>query len=175
MKTNANRWNRSAGRLLATGLVVALAGSMVLTAEAAPDGPRHHGGGPGAGAMMMGPMLSPRMLDEVNATTEQRTQIRQIFDAARTDLKAQRDSGQALHDQMITLFSQPTVDANAAEALRQQQLARHDAASKRMMQAMLDVSRVLSADQRTKLAALVKQRQQSMAERMSRRGAAAPK
>jgi Spy/CpxP family protein refolding chaperone len=170
MNPTATRWNRSAGRLLATGLVVALAGSVMLTAEAAPDGHRHHG--PGPGAMMMGPMLSPRLLDAVNATAEQRSQIRQIMEAARTDLKAQRDAGRSLHDQLRTLFTQPTVDANAAEALRQQQLAQHDAASKRIMQAMLDVSRVLTPEQRAKIAEQLKDR---MAERMGRRGGPAPK
>ncbi len=173
MNPTATRWNRSASRLLATGLVVALAGSVMLTAEAAPDGQRHHG--PGAGAMMMGPMLSPRVLDAVNATADQRSQIRQIMEAARNDLKAQRDASRSLHEQMRTLFTQPTVDANAAEVLRQQQLAQHDAASKRMLQAMLDVSRVLTPEQRAKIAEQLKQRQDRMAERMGRRGAAAPK
>ena len=174
MNTTATRWNRSAGRLLATGLLVALAGSVMLTAEAAPpDGPRHHG--PGPGAMMMGPMLSPRVLDAVNATADQRSQIRQIVEAARTDLKAQHDAGRSLHEQMRTLFTQPTVDANAAEALRQQQLAQHDAASKRILQAMLDVSRVLTPEQRAKIADLAKQRQDRMAQRLERRGGPAPK
>ncbi|MFT3822249.1 MAG: Spy/CpxP family protein refolding chaperone [Rubrivivax sp.] len=172
MNPTATRWNRSASRLLATGLVVALAGSVILTAEAAPDG-RHHG--PGPGAMMMGPMLSPRLLDAVNATAEQRSQIRQIVEAARNDLKAQRDAGRSLHEQMRTLFTQPTVDANAVEALRQQQLAQHDAASKRMLQAMLDVSRVLTPEQRAKIAERIQQRHDRMAERMERRGGAAPK
>ena len=173
MNPTATRWNRSAGRLLATGLLAALAGSVMLTAaEAAPDG-RHHG--PGPGAMMMGPMLSPRLLDDVNATAEQRSQIRQIFEAARNDLKAQRDAGRSLHEQMRTLFTQPTVDANAAEALRQQQLAQHDAASKRILQAMLDVSRVLTPEQRAKIADLAKQRQDRMAQRLERRGGPAPK
>ena len=50
----------------------------------------------------------------------------------------------------MTLFAQPTVDAAALEALRQKQMAMHDAASKRMMQAMLDVAQVLTPEQRKK-------------------------
>lgn len=165
MTTNATPWNRSAVRLLGAGLLAALAGSVVLTAEAAPmDGPRH-------GGMMGGPMLggphAERMLDAVNATAEQRTQVKQIMDSARADLKAQREAGRALHDQMRQLFTQPTVDARAAEALRQQQLVQHDAASKRMMQAMLDVSRVLTPEQRTKLSELAGQRHGMMERRGS--------
>ena len=163
MTTNTTRWNRSAARLLGAGLLAALAGSVVLTAEAAPmDGPRH-------GGMMGGPMLggphADRMLDAVNATAEQRAQVKQIMDAARTDLSAQREAGRALHDQMRQLFAQPTVDARAAETLRQQQLVQHDATSKRMMQAMLDVSRVLTPEQRAKLSELAGQRRGMMERR----------
>lgn len=164
MSTNTTRWNHGAARLLGAGLLAALAGSVVLTAEAAPmDGPRH--GGMMMGGPMMGGPHADRMLDAVNASADQRTQIKQIMDAARADLKAQREAGRALHDQMRQLFTQPTVDARAAETLRQQQLAQHDAASKRMMQAMLDVSRVLTPEQRAKLADMAGQRRAMMERR----------
>jgi protein CpxP len=41
-------------------------------------------------------------------------------------------------------------------------LAQHDAASKRMLQAMLDVSRVLTPEQRAKLAERMQQRREMM-------------
>ena len=127
------------------------------------DGPRH-------GGMMGGPMLggphAERLLDAVNATADQRTQIKQIMDSARADMKAQREAGRALHDQMRQLFTQPTVDARAAETLRQQQLAQHDAASKRMAQAMVEASRVLTPEQRAKtLAERMAGQRRSMMER----------
>jgi Spy/CpxP family protein refolding chaperone len=53
---------------------------------------------------------------------------------------------------MQALLAQPTVDARAAEALRQQASALHDQASKRVLQAMIDVSRVLTPEQRKTLA-----------------------
>ncbi len=162
-------------RLLSTGFFVALAGGVMLSAEAAPmDGPggHRHGGammggmdpGMGGGMMMRGPM-SGRMLDAVNATPEQRAQIKQIMDTAQADLKAHRDAGRGLHDQARQLFTQPTVDANAAEVLRQQMVARHDQGSKRMMQAMLEVSRVLTPEQRAKMAELAGQRRAMMEQR----------
>jgi Spy/CpxP family protein refolding chaperone len=141
-------------RLLIVGLLIALAGSFALTAYARP----HHGGHHG-GMMFMGRGME-RMLDAVNATPEQRTQIRQITQAALTDLRAQREAGRGLRDRSMQLFTQPNVDANAAEQLRQQMLAQHDQASRRIMQAMLDVSRVLTPEQRTKLAERIKQRQE---------------
>lgn len=133
-----------------------------------------HGPGAGFGAGMgpgMGLMGGPgmaRALDGVGATAEQKAQIQQILQAARTDMRAQRDSGAALHEQMRSLFAQPNVDARAVETLRQQMLARHDAASKRMTQAMLDASKVLTPEQRAKLGERMKQRAEVMRERQQR-------
>lgn len=167
MNTPSRRWNQRALRLLGTGLFVALAGSVMLTAEAAPmDGPggHRHGGAmmDGLGGGMMPGLHAGRMLDAVDASPEQRAQIRQIMDAARADLKAQREAARGLREQLRQLFTQPTVDANAAEVLRKQMLAQHDLASQRMMQAMLEVSRVLSPEQRAKLAELAGQRRATM-------------
>ncbi|MBK7059076.1 MAG: Spy/CpxP family protein refolding chaperone [Rubrivivax sp.] len=165
--TSASRWNRSAQRLLATGLFVALAGAFVMNAEAAPMGAgMHHGGG-----QMMGGMGAGRMLDAVGASAEQRSQIKTIMETARSDLKPQRDTAKALNDQMRTLFTQTPVDANAAEALRQQKLAVHDQVSRRMLQAMVAASAVLTPEQRAKLAEMATQRRA----RMERHRGAAPK
>lgn len=109
-----------------------------------------------------GMMMSPRMLDAVKATPEQRAQIRQIMDKARTDMAAQRESRKALRDEAQRVFTQPNVDANAAEALRQKMMAQHDQASKRRMQAMVEASRVLSPEQRRQMADLAKRRGEMM-------------
>jgi len=162
----STRWNRSATRLLSAGLFVALAGTAMLSAEASPmDGGGHRHGNGMMGGPMMGGMHGGRMLDAVGATAEQKAQIKQIMDAAQTDLKAQRDAGRGLHDQMRQLFTQPTVDARAVETLRQQMLAHHDQASKRMMQAMLEGSRVLTPEQRAKMADMAGQRRAMMERR----------
>lgn len=166
MTAPSTRWNRTAARLLGTGLAVALASSVMLTAEAAPGGdghPPHRGG-----AMMGGPMMglhSERALDAVNASPDQRAQVKTILDATHADLRAQREAGRSVHDQLRQAFTQPTVDARAVETLRLQMLAQHDQASKRMMQAMLDVSRVLSPEQRAKLAELAGRRHANMERR----------
>lgn len=171
MTKTFTRWNPNAFRLLSAGLFVALAGTAMLSAQASPmdgGGHRHGGGmmgGPMAGGPMMGGMQGGRMLDAVGATAEQKAQVKQIMDAAQTDLKAQRDAGRGLHDQMHQLFTQPTVDARAVETLRQQMLAQHDQASKRMMQAMLEASRVLTPEQRAKMAEMAGQRRAMMERR----------
>ena len=163
-------------RLVPATLLVAAAGAFALNAEAAADGvggPGMHGGmrggegGPGMGlglGMMGNPHRMERVLDSVNASAEQRTQIRQIMQTAHADMKNQHQAGKVLHEQNRALFAQPNVDARAVEANRQQLMAQHEAASKRMSQVMLDVSRVLSPDQR-------KQLSERMAERMTERNA----
>jgi Spy/CpxP family protein refolding chaperone len=106
--------------------------------------------------------MAERLLDSVNASAEQRAQIRALVDAAQKDMAAQRESGRALREQAASLFGQPTVDARAAEALRQQMLAQHDTASKRMTQLMLDVSRVLTPEQRKQITERMAQRRSMM-------------
>lgn len=172
-------------RLLLATLVVAVAGSMAQTAIAGPHGGmgghdtmadrgHHEGmmGGPGMVGMHQ-PRHMDRLLDGVNATAEQRAQIKQITDAARADLNAQRDTGRKLHEQGQALFLQPNVDARAVEALRQQMLAQHDQASKRMTQAMLDVSKVLTPEQRKAMGERMAQRRSMMQRHRAERDAAA--
>ncbi len=177
-------------RLTVATTVVALAGLVSQAAWAAPAdgpmGPGHgmhqgmhggmHSGGHGMGGPGMGGRHMGRMLDAVNATSEQRTQIKAIMDAAHKDMDAMRTSGRKLHEQQAALFAQPNVDARAVEDLRQKMLAQHDAASKRMTQAMLDASKVLTPEQRKSLADKMEKRRSMMerhrAERQQLDGAA---
>ncbi len=176
--TPTHRPTRAPGRawplLLATlGLALAAGLSQPVLA-AGPGGPGGHGmmghagghGGHGGHGMMghgMG-MMGGRLLESVGATEQQRQQIQAIMAAAHKDLQAQREGGKALHEQMRAAFTATTVDARVVEALRQQMLARHDAASKRMSQAMIDAAAVLSPEQRQKLADKMAQRK-ALAER----------
>ena len=164
-------------RRMALGLMVAVAGTLAVSAWAHDRGPRGGGDMGGHGMFMghgghMGRGLD-RMLDSINATDAQRAQIKQIAQAAATDLKAQRDVSRGQREQGLALFTAPVVDARAVEALRQQRLAQHDQSSKRMTQAMLDISAVLTPEQRVKLGEQMKQRAQKRQEHMQqRRGAA---
>lgn len=155
-------------RLLGAALLAAVLGTVTLAAWAQPGGHGMHGGGPGMGMMMGGRGLE-RMLDGVNATAEQRSQVKQIAERAMADMKAQRDTGRGLREQMMKLFTQPVVDANAVEALRQQTLQHHDQASRRMTQAMLEVSRVLTVEQRKQLAERAAKRSEMMQRHMQER------
>jgi Spy/CpxP family protein refolding chaperone len=152
-------------RIALASIVFAVAGSFTLAANAqqAPhDGPGMFMG------MGHGHMLD-RMLTSVNATDQQRAQIKQILQAAHTDLQAQRQANSGLHQQMMQAFAQPTVDPNAVESLRKQQMAAHDQASQRMMKAMIDVSNVLTPDQRKTLVTNMQKRSDMMQRHMRER------
>ena len=150
-------------RLLVATAVIALAGGLSQAVLAAPhDGHGGHGGRGGPGMGMFDGRHAEQMLDAVNATAEQRSQVKQILQSAKADMAAQRGAGRQLREQSQALFAQPTVDARAAEALRQQMMAQHDQASKRMLQVMLDVSRVLTPEQRKTLADRMTQRRAMM-------------
>ena len=173
---NFSRINSRGLRRVALATVVAVASATALSAWAQPmfGGMGGHGGRGGHGAMMGSPEQAGRMvdhlLDGLNATDAQRTQIKQIATAAATDMKALHESGKALRDRQMQIFTAPTVDANAAEQVRTQMLAQHDQVSKRMQTAMLDASRVLTPEQRAKVAERMKERQAKKQERMQRMG-----
>ena len=165
-------------------LMRAMAASVLVVAAAAAIQPAHaedfghgHGramAGPRADMMMFGgtPEHVARMVDHMlnglSATDAQRAQIKQIAMAAAVDIKTQRDSARSLREKGMQIFTAPTVDAGAAEAVRQQMSAQLDMTSKRYLQAMLDVSNVLTPEQRARIGERMKQRQAQMQDRMQR-------
>ena len=68
----------------------------------------------GGGGMMMGGSpermgrMIDHMLDRLNGTDAQRSQIKQIVQAAATDLKSQRDAHRALRQQGMQIFTRRT-------------------------------------------------------------------
>ena len=129
-------------------------------------GDKDEGHGRDHGRMMMEHRRLEHMFYVASATPEQRKQIMGILMAAHKDLKTQMEAGRKLHEQGEALFSAPTLDTAAIESLRQQGMAARDAASKRMMQARIDVAKVLTPEQRAKVAADMKKQHERMAERM---------
>jgi Spy/CpxP family protein refolding chaperone len=136
----------------------------------------HHGGmhdGMGGGMQFRGSpehigRMVDHMLDGLDATDAQRNQIKQIAGAAAADLKAQAEAGRALRQRALQAFTAPNVDAAAVEQVRQQMLQQHDQMSRRMTQAMLDVARVLTPEQRARLGERIRDRQARMEDRIRR-------
>lgn len=147
-------------RVAAAALVVAVAGGLAVDACAQPHrGPDGYGG---PMTMMGNPHRLERLLTTLHATDAQRAQITSILAAARTDLRAQHEAGRALQQKMMAVFTAPNVDANSAESLREQMQTQRDQASRRMLQAMLDVSNVLSPEQRQQFGQLMAERRARM-------------
>jgi Spy/CpxP family protein refolding chaperone len=149
--------------LLRVGSMAAALALAGVAAQAQP-GPGGHHGGPemmAPGGMFGGHM--GHMLELVNATDAQRSQIEAIFKAARQDLAGQREAGMKLHQQMAAAYAAPNIDAAAIEALRVQMSALRETASKRLSQASIDAARVLTPEQRAKIAEVMKKRQDRMA------------
>jgi Spy/CpxP family protein refolding chaperone len=128
------------------------------------EGHGHHGKHHGRHAQggSQGMVLSEHMLDRVQASPEQKARIREILMVARKDLQARRDDGKALREQSMKLLTQPDIDPKAIEELRAQAMARHDAASKRLTQAVVEASQVLTPEQRQQLAQHMEQRRERM-------------
>ncbi|HEY0953707.1 MAG TPA: Spy/CpxP family protein refolding chaperone [Roseateles sp.] len=154
-------------RIGAVATVLALGGAAAQAGgHGGPGG--HHRGGP---AMMApGPFGGSmgHLLERVNATDAQRSQIKAIFKQAQQDLAGQRDNGRKLHEQLVTLYTATNIDAVAIEAVRAQISAQHEAAAKRVSQASIEAARVLTPEQRAKIGETLKKRQARMAERHSR-------
>ena len=159
-------------RWMLISVLVVAAAAVAVSAEAQERLPGM-GGGAGHGMMLGGPpeQLGRRidhMLDGLNATDAQRAQIKQIVMAAAADLRAQREASKGLRERGMQIFAAPNVDAGAAESVRAQMQAQHDQASRRTLQAMLEVSKVLTPEQRAKLGERLKQRGAMKQERMDR-------
>ena len=82
--------------------------------------------------------------------------------------RSQRDTARSLRDKGMQAFAAPLIDAAAAESVRQQIVAQHDQASKRVLQAMLDIGMVLTPEQRARIGERMMQRQAVMHERARR-------
>jgi periplasmic protein CpxP/Spy len=130
-------------------VLLAITATAWLAGPAQAMGPHGHGG---EGGHHMGLQMGERMLDGVNATAEQKAQIRKIMETARQDMQAGRQGAQQLRQRSMEALAQPNIDANAVEALRMQMVAHHDQTSRRMTQAMIEAAKVLTPEQRKQLA-----------------------
>lgn len=145
--------------LVVVALVAALVGG-ALTHVALRHGWRHHGmfsHGFHHGDMTAAEIGShvDRMVGhfahEANATVDQQAKLAAIAKAAAVDLAPLHQQLFDAHKKAIELLRQPTIDRAELETLRAEQIARADAASKRLVQALADAAEVLTPQQRTQL------------------------
>ena len=129
-------------------LVTALAAPLAANAQSAPAA---------AGQSQDASGAKVHKLQAIGATATQQSQIQAILKQAHADVQQQRRSSGDLHRQLAQVLAAPTVDAAAAETLRQRIVAQRDSTSQRMLQARLQVAAVLTPDQRQRLLALNEQ------------------
>jgi Spy/CpxP family protein refolding chaperone len=114
------------------------------------------------GAFMMGPFNAAAVEDrvdrmirhlaiEVDANADQQEKLRAIAKAAVKDLVPLREKAQAARERGHVLLTQPAIDRAAIEALRAEQMALADQASRRFAQALGDAAEVLTVEQRRKI------------------------
>jgi periplasmic protein CpxP/Spy len=90
---------------------------------------------------------------EIDATEAQKQKLGPIVKDAVRDLQPLHEKVHAARKRGVELLSAPSVDRNALEALRAEQIQSADAASKRLASALADVADVLTPEQRKSLAA----------------------
>jgi len=88
---------------------------------------------------------------ETEATPDQQEKLRAIVKDAVKDLLGMREKAVAGRERGRVLLTQPTIDRPALEALRVEQMALADAASRRFLQALSDAAETLTPEQRRTL------------------------
>ena len=92
------------------------------------------------------------VLDDLDATAEQRERVTAIVLAAAKDLRPIHEELRAGHHQVVELLTRPEIDRSALEALRAQQAQRIADATLRISKAVADAAEVLTVEQRVELA-----------------------
>ena len=92
-----------------------------------------------------------RVLSHVDANAEQKAKVEAISKAAVLDLAKLGINPRETHEKFLALLRADTIDPQAMETLRAEQVAKWDAASKRIVQAVTEAAPVLTAEQRREL------------------------
>jgi periplasmic protein CpxP/Spy len=115
------------------------------------------------GPSFMGPPFDPARAEdradravrhlaiEIDASNDQQDKLRGIVRGLVQDLLPMREKAMTARERGRTLLTQPSIDRAALEALRAEQMALADGASRRLAQALGDAADVLTPEQRRKL------------------------
>jgi Spy/CpxP family protein refolding chaperone len=92
-----------------------------------------------------------RLFDRVDATPEQRQQLRSILDRHRPELRALEDERRRIQGRLAEAFTRTTVDPGEIERLRQDSLRLAERASLTFTRGLIDAAQVLTPEQRRQL------------------------
>lgn len=93
-----------------------------------------------------------RMLDHVNATSEQESRIKAVVANHKASFKALHQQRRALKEATHAVLTAPQVDPAAVEALRTKMVAQMEASSKLFSNVVVEVAQILTPEQRQQLA-----------------------
>jgi Spy/CpxP family protein refolding chaperone len=91
------------------------------------------------------------VLNRIEATPEQRDQVKAVVAGMLQDLAPLRDEHRRNRDAFLTALAQPAVEVAALDALRQAELALADRASARVIAGLAELADVLTPEQRGEL------------------------
>ena len=91
------------------------------------------------------------MLDQVEASDDQRTKVQAIVTSALADMEEFRDLKREGRQDLVAALSADTIDRDALEGLRLRKIEAVDRMSQRMLTAIADAAEVLTPAQRKEL------------------------
>lgn len=147
--TKPNHW-----RWLKVGLpALALSAAFATTAVAGGDsGWRAHDGASDEQREKFMEKRLSRMLEHVDATAQQETQIKAVFANHKAQMKASHQERKQLRDSMRLLMTAPTIDVAAVEGVRGKMVAQAEKSSRLLTEVAVQVGQVLTQAQRQQLA-----------------------
>jgi Spy/CpxP family protein refolding chaperone len=102
--------------------------------------------------------VANRMLNKVDATDEQKEEIDAILDEAFETVDEKRAEHEAKHEELKAILTAETIDREALEELRGEALAHFDEGSAMFLDVIVEVSEVLTVEQREQLAEMIEER-----------------
>jgi Spy/CpxP family protein refolding chaperone len=93
------------------------------------------------------------LLGRINASEEQRQQVKTVLQEALNDLSPLREQHLVQRQALLEVLKQQTIDRQALEQLRQAKLQLMETASSRLAEALADIADVLTPEQRAALTA----------------------
>lgn len=95
--------------------------------------------------------MAERMLDRIDATPEQRTQVKATLQTSIDELLKLRDQHHANREATLAALTQPTVDRAELERVRSAEMQLAERASATLMATLADIAEALDPEQRKKI------------------------
>jgi Spy/CpxP family protein refolding chaperone len=95
------------------------------------------------------------VLSRVDASTEQKQQIKTMLQKAFQELQPLREQHMQNRQALVTALTQPAVDRDALDMLRQAELQLAEQASQQVVATLADIAEVLTPEQRASLVDMV--------------------